>query len=88
MTVVDPGSNGRPAVRTVRFDRDEGPRRDSTLEALAKLKPAFLVSGSVTAGNSSQTSDGAAAVIVMGADRAATLGITPLARFVATRRPA
>jgi acetyl-CoA acyltransferase len=65
------------------FDTDEGPRRDTSIEALAKLKPAFHVAGTVTAGNSSQTSDGAAATIVMSADRARALGLTPLARFVA-----
>lgn len=62
---------------------DEGPRRDTTLEALAKLRPAFHVKGSVTAGNSSQTSDGAAAVVVMSAARARELGLSPLGRFVA-----
>ena len=67
---------------TVRFDRDEGPRRDTSADALAKLPPAFHANGSVTAGNSSQTSDGAAAVVVMAADRARALGIAPLARFV------
>jgi acetyl-CoA acyltransferase len=61
---------------------DEGPRRGSSMEALAALRPAFHVNGSVTAGNSSQTSDGAAAVIVMSASRARELGLTPLARFV------
>jgi acetyl-CoA acyltransferase len=61
---------------------DEGPRRGSSMEALAALRPAFHVSGTVTAGNSSQTSDGAAAVIVMSASRARELGLTPLARFV------
>ncbi|NUR54890.1 MAG: thiolase family protein [Acidobacteria bacterium] len=61
---------------------DEGPRRDTSFEALAKLKPAFHVKGSVTAGNSSQTSDGAAAVVVMSGDRARELGIAPLGRFV------
>jgi acetyl-CoA acyltransferase len=65
------------------FSVDEGPRRDTSLEALAKLRPAFHVSGTVTAGNSSQTSDGAAAVVVMAADRAKELGLTPLGRFVA-----
>ena len=55
------------AGRAARMDADEGPRRDTSLEALAKLKPAFHATGSVTAGNSSQTSDGAAAVIVMSA---------------------
>ncbi len=71
-----------PSVKEFTFDTDEGPRRDTSLEALAKLKPAFHVSGSVTAGNSSQTSDGAAAVIVTSADLAKERGLTPLARFV------
>ena len=62
---------------------DEGPRADTSMEALAKLKPAFHAKGTVTAGNSSQTSDGAAAVIVMSGERAKELGIKPLARFVA-----
>jgi acetyl-CoA acyltransferase len=69
------------ALRSVAAD--EGPRRDTSLEALAKLKPAFLVNGTVTAGNSSQTSDGAAAVLLMEEDYATSLGLTPLARFVA-----
>jgi len=64
------------------FAQDEGVRRDTSTEALAKLKPAFAAAGSVTAGNSSQTSDGAAAVLVMSEERAAALGIKPLARFV------
>jgi len=64
------------------FDVDEGPRRDTSAEALAKLKPAFHAKGSVTAGNSSQTSDGAAAVVVMSGDRVRELGAAPLARFV------
>ncbi len=73
------------AALTKRFtvSRDEGPRADTTLEALGKLKAAFKEGGSVTAGNSSQTSDGAAAVVIMSADRAAKLGLRPLARFVA-----
>ena len=62
---------------------DEGPRRDTSIEALGKLKPAFHVKGTVTAGNSSQMSDGAAAVLVMDGARARELGLTPLARFVA-----
>jgi acetyl-CoA acyltransferase len=62
---------------------DEGPRADTSMEALGKLKPAFHAQGTVTAGNSSQTSDGAAAVVVMSAQRAQELGLTPLARFVA-----
>jgi acetyl-CoA acyltransferase len=65
------------------FRIDEGPRRDTSMEVLAKLRPAFHVSGTVTAGNSSQTSDGAAAVVVMEADRARELGLAPLGRFVA-----
>jgi acetyl-CoA acyltransferase len=63
--------------------RDEGPRRDTSLEALAKLKPAFHVKGTVTAGNASQMSDGAAAVLVMEAARARELGAAPLGRFIA-----
>jgi acetyl-CoA acyltransferase len=70
-------------VRTVTFSVDEGPRRDTSAEALGKLRPAFHVKGSVTAGNSSQTSDGAAAVIVTSANRARELGLAPLGRFVA-----
>jgi acetyl-CoA acyltransferase len=64
------------------FDTDEGPRADTTAEALAKLKPVFHAKGVVTAGNSSQTSDGAAAVIVMSRKHADELGLKPLARFV------
>jgi acetyl-CoA acyltransferase len=65
------------------FDTDEGPRPDTSLEALAKLKPVFHARGVVTAGNSSQMSDGAAAAVVMSAERAQSLGLKPLARFVA-----
>jgi acetyl-CoA acyltransferase len=64
------------------FDTDEGPRADTTIEALGKLRPVFHVKGSVTAGNSSQVSDGAAATVVMSAKRAEALGLKPLARFV------
>jgi len=64
------------------FSVDEGPRADTSMEALTALKPAFHVKGTVTAGNSSQTSDGASAAIVMSAERARQLGIEPLARFV------
>jgi acetyl-CoA acyltransferase len=81
--VIDQSSTGRPTTRTVRFLTDEGPRQDTSAEALAKLRPAFHVKGTVTAGNSSQMSDGASAVVVMSADRARALGLTPLARFVA-----
>jgi acetyl-CoA acyltransferase len=64
------------------FDTDEGPRKDTTAEALAKLRPAFATDGIVTAGNSSQMSDGAAAAVLVSADRAKALGLTPLARLV------
>lgn len=74
--------NGRPVTRTTVFDTDEGPRRDTSLEAMAKLKPAFAKDGTVTAGNSSQMSDGAAAVLVMEREKAEALGLKPLARFV------
>ncbi|MGO9272358.1 MAG: thiolase family protein [Terriglobia bacterium] len=83
VTEVSMDGKNRPHKRTVTFHIDEGPRRDSTLEALAKLKPAFHAHGTVTAGNSSQMSDGAAAAIVMSAERARELGAKPLARFVA-----
>ena len=65
------------------FKVDEGPRADTSIEALSALKPAFHVNGTVTAGNSSQMSDGAAVAVVMSAERARSLGIKPLARFVA-----
>ena len=82
-TVVE-GSNGmRPKTTTVVFDTDEGPRADTSLEALAKLKPAFHVHGTTTAGNSSQMSDGAAAAVLMSAERAKDIGLKPLARFLA-----
>ena len=70
------------STRRVTFAADEGPRRDTSLEALAKLRPAFHTAGTVTAGNSSQTSDGAAAVVVTSEDVARARGLTPLARFV------
>ncbi|HLW83484.1 MAG TPA: acetyl-CoA C-acyltransferase [Candidatus Acidoferrales bacterium] len=76
------GANGnRPHTTTVNFDTDEGPRADTSLEALAKLKPAFHAKGTVTAGNSSQMSDGAAIAVVMSALRARAIGAKPLARF-------
>src|SRR5438552_10248672 len=71
-----------PHVQQSVFAVDEGPRRDTSAEALAKLRPAFHTAGTVTAGNSSQTSDGAAAVIVTSAERAKARGLTPMARFV------
>ncbi len=64
------------------FQKDEGPRADTSIEALAKLKPVFHAAGSVTAGNSSQTSDGAAAALVMSESKAEELGLKPMARFV------
>jgi acetyl-CoA acyltransferase len=76
-------ANGSPDIRDVTFDQDEGPRRDTSPDALAKLRPAFHSAGTVTAGNSSQTSDGAAAVIVTSAALAKERGLRPLARFVA-----
>jgi acetyl-CoA acyltransferase len=75
--------NGRPSIRELPFAVDEGPRRDTSADALAKLRPAFHARGTVTAGNSSQTSDGASAVVVTSAERARERGLTPLARFVA-----
>jgi len=75
--------SGRREVETVIFDTDEGPRRDTSLEALAKLKPSFAVNGTVTAGNASQMSDGAAAAVVMSRQRAESFGLKPMARFVA-----
>ena len=82
---VSPPTDGSGSRDTheVTFDQDEGPRRDSSPEALAKLRPAFHVAGSVTAGNSSQISDGAAAVLVTSGACAKAHGLTPLARFVA-----
>ena len=74
--------NEKPVKKNFTVKRDEGPRADTNLEALSKLKPAFNEGGVVTAGNSSQMSDGAAAVMVMSAERASQLGLTPLARFV------
>ncbi len=87
-TVLEASANGsangaKPKTVNVAFDTDEGPRSDTSIEALAKLKPAFHVRGVVTAGNSSQMSDGAAAAVVMSAGRARELGLKPLARFVA-----
>lgn len=82
VTTSVPNGNGRPAKKEHEFTVDEGPRADTSLEALAKLKPAFHARGIVTAGNTSQTSDGAAAAVVMSGERAQELGIRPLARLV------
>jgi acetyl-CoA acyltransferase len=71
-----------PQLKEIVFTQDEGPRRDTSMDALAKLRPAFHAKGTVTAGNSSQTSDGAAAVIVTSAEMAQARGLAPMARFV------
>ena len=76
-------NGSKPKKTEIVFKQDEGPRADTSLEALGALKPAFHLKGVTTAGNSSQMSDGAAAVVVMSADRAKALGIKPLARYVA-----
>jgi acetyl-CoA acyltransferase len=81
-SVSEAGPNGKPAVREAVLDRDEGPRADTTIEALAKLKPAFKAGGTVTAGNSSQMTDGAAAALLTTPEIAAELGLEPLARWV------
>lgn len=83
VSVEELDAKGKKQHREINFDKDEGPRRDTSTEALAKLKPAFHIKGTITAGNSSQMSDGAAAAVVMSADRAKELGARPLARFVA-----
>ena len=82
--VVEPahGNGEAPRVRTIEFATDEGPRPDTSLEALARLRPVFHVHGSVTAGNASQTSDAAAAVVITSRERAERAGLKPLARFV------
>jgi acetyl-CoA acyltransferase len=82
LAAIDSGRFTDETVALPELKTDEGPRRDTSLEALAKLRPAFHVNGTVTAGNSSQTSDGASAVVVMSADRARALNLEPLGRFV------
>ncbi|MGD0892413.1 MAG: acetyl-CoA C-acyltransferase [Terracidiphilus sp.] len=84
VTTAVPGSKaGKPVVSESVFSADEGPRADTSAEALGKLKPAFAAKGTVTAGNASQTSDGAAAAVLMDSARAKELGIQPLGRLVA-----
>jgi acetyl-CoA acyltransferase len=83
VTFEELNARGRKERRELSFDRDEGVRRDTSEETLAKLKPAFHAQGTITAGNASQMSDGAAAVVVMSEERARELGLRPLARFVA-----
>ncbi|MCS6906437.1 MAG: acetyl-CoA C-acyltransferase [Anaerolineales bacterium] len=79
---VELDEEGKTQINQFTFKVDEGPRKDTSLEALAKLKPAFKEGGTVTAGNSSQMSDGAAAVVIMSQAKAEELGLKPLARFV------
>src|SRR5881396_1169756 len=83
VTVEELDAKGKKQHREITFDKDEGPRRDTSAEALAKLKPAFQIKGTITAGNSSQMSDGAAAAIVISENRAKELGAQPIARLVA-----
>jgi acetyl-CoA acyltransferase len=83
VAAIDAGRFVDEVVPLPELKIDEGPRRDTSMDALSKLRPAFHVKGTVTAGNSSQTSDGAAAVLVMSLERARELGLQPLARFVA-----
>ena len=82
VVVVEPDSNGKPTKRSFTFKRDEGPRADTSIEALARLRPAFKEGGTVTAGNSSQMSDGAAGVVIMSRAKADALGLKPLVRFI------
>ncbi len=79
---ASPNGSGKPKVSRTQFGKDEGPRADTTPDALARLKPVFHAQGTVTAGNSSQTSDGAAAALVMSDRKARELGLKPMARFV------
>jgi acetyl-CoA acyltransferase len=83
VTFEELDEKGRKAKREVTFAEDEGVRRDSSIEGLAKLRPAFHTKGTITAGNASQMSDGAAAAVVMSDTRARELGLKPMARFVA-----
>jgi len=80
--LVELDESGKRVTRRFTFSKDEGPRADTSAEALAKLKPVFAQNGTVTAGNSSQTSDGAAAVVVMSREKAEALGLKPRARFL------
>ena len=81
-TIEPATGSSRPTTHIVKFDTDEGPRKDTSLEALGKLRAAFQVNGTVTAGNSSQMSDGASAVVITSRTKAERAGLTPLARFV------
>jgi acetyl-CoA acyltransferase len=81
VTIRSVGKDNKLAERTIQFSQDEGVRLNTNLESLAKLRPAFSVTGSVTAGNASQTSDGAAALMIMDREKAESLGLKPLAKF-------
>jgi acetyl-CoA acyltransferase len=81
VTIRTVGNDNKIVERTIKFSQDEGVRPDTNLETLAKLRPAFSVTGTVTAGNASQTSDGAAALMVMDREKAEALGLKPLAKF-------
>ena len=81
VTLRSVGKDNKLVEKTIQFKQDEGVRPDTNLETLAKLRPAFNINGTVTAGNSSQTSDGAAAVMVMDREKAESLGLKPLAKF-------
>jgi acetyl-CoA acyltransferase len=81
VTIRSVGKDNKLVEKTIQFKQDEGVRPDTSIETLAKLRPAFSVNGTVTAGNSSQTSDGAAAVMVMDREKAESLGLKPLAKF-------
>ncbi len=83
VTISAIGAGVKPVQKEIEFSVDEGPRADTSYEALEKLRPVFHAHGTVTAGNSSQTSDGAAAAVVVSEDVAVSLGLQPLARFIA-----
>jgi acetyl-CoA acyltransferase len=83
VNLVEYDKSGKIKQHSFEFKRDEGPRTDTSLEALARLRPAFKDGGSVTAGNSSQVSDGAAGVVIMSRAKAESAGLKPLVRFVA-----
>ncbi|SMQ84033.1 3-ketoacyl-CoA thiolase [Bacillus sp. OV166] len=81
VTIRTVGNDNKLVEKTIQFSQDEGVRPDTNLQTLGKLRPAFSVSGTVTAGNASQTSDGAAALLVMDREKAEALGLKPLAKF-------
>jgi acetyl-CoA acyltransferase len=81
VTIRSVGNDNKLIEKTIQFSQDEGVRPDTNLQSLAKLRPAFSITGSVTAGNASQTSDGAAAVMVMDREKAESLGLKPMAKF-------